>query len=79
VSAAAHYHPRPVTTQWREREILERFVHAIAERARDAYTLIEELRLTSLATGPTLGTRRWAPPGAPGATSTVHFVSGVGA
>ena len=36
------YHSGMPTRQ-REREILERSVHAIAERARDAYDLIEEL------------------------------------
>jgi hypothetical protein len=32
-----------VTTPQREREILERSIHAIAQHARDAYALIEEL------------------------------------
>jgi hypothetical protein len=44
-----------VVTQQREREILERSVPAIAERARDAYSLIEELGAAGLpADGPTM-------------------------
>jgi hypothetical protein len=39
----------------REREILERSVHAIADHARDAYALIEELRAAGFpADGPTM-------------------------
>jgi hypothetical protein len=44
-----------VGTRQREREILEKTVHAIAERARDAYELIEEIEAAGLpADGPTM-------------------------
>jgi len=44
-----------VATGQREREVLERSVHAITERARDAYALIEEIQAAGFPNnGPTV-------------------------